>query len=137
MKKYILRSKAFLGEVLVEIDDKQDVVFLDIRNAEMNENQRAWTCQKFSVNETVKNLLTSPNTEIIESKEEITFSAFWNKYDDKLSSSKKKTEAKWNKMSEGEQAKAYNHIPRYFCTLVGGIRKKYAETYLNSELWNN
>ena len=68
---------------------------------------------------------------------EISFDDFWNKYDDKTNSSKKRTEAKWNKMPVAERARAYGYIEYYFINIPRGTRKKYAETYLNDELWNN
>jgi hypothetical protein len=62
---------------------------------------------------------------------------FWKKYNDKERSSKKRTLAKWNKMSQVEQTKAYNYIQKYFNSIPNGVETKYAETYLNAELWNN
>ena len=73
----------------------------------------------------------------VEQVREVTFQMFWLKYDDMVMSSKKRTLAKWNKMSQGDQIKAYNYITKYFNSLPTGVRKKYAETYLNAELWNN
>lgn len=40
-------------------------------------------------------------------------------------------------MTSAEQGKAYRFIGRYIASLGQGIRQKYAETYLNAELWNN
>ena len=67
----------------------------------------------------------------------VTFEMFWQRYDDKLNSSKKRTKQKWDKMKEGERVKAFNFIGRYFASIPQGTRKKNAETYLNAELWNN
>lgn len=74
---------------------------------------------------------------IVGEKEALTFDMFWNKYNEKAHSSKKKTQAKWQRMSKEQQIKAYMHIPAYFKNIPNGIAKKYAETYLNSEIWNN
>jgi len=74
---------------------------------------------------------------VTEIDQNITFDKFWNRYDDKLNSSKKKTQVKWNKMPAAEQAKAFRYIGKYFASIPSGTRKKYAETYLNAELWNN
>lgn len=67
----------------------------------------------------------------------ITFEMFWNRYDDKVLSSRRKTEARWNRMTKADQIKAFNFINRYEQNIPTGTRKKYAETYLNSEIWNN
>lgn len=74
--------------------------------------------------------------EIVELEMKISFEMFWNKYDDKLRSSKKKTEKIWNKLTEPNQIKAYYYINTYNRNR-GTAEKKYAETYLNAELWNN
>jgi hypothetical protein len=68
---------------------------------------------------------------------EIDFDRFWKRYDDRVNSSRKRTLIKWNKMPKSEQIKAFYFVGKYFASLPPGIRKKYAETYLNDELWNN
>lgn len=71
---------------------------------------------------------------------DITFVMFWEKWfqhREKDNSSKKRAEIKWNKMSKDARMKAYDYIYRYFYRLPVGVMPKYAETYLNSELWNN
>ncbi|MDR0677691.1 MAG: hypothetical protein LBF57_03400 [Holosporaceae bacterium] len=109
----------------------------DIRRAELTISQKKamYNCVPTHVNSI--QIVKTENSTVTEIFQEITFEMFWNKYDDKLSSSKKRAIAKWNKMSSAEQVKAYNYIRKYFNTLEGGIRKKYAETYLNAETWNN
>jgi hypothetical protein len=81
--------------------------------------------------------LKTSNTTITEIKENITFEMFWDRYDDKINSSKFKTERQWNKMNPVDQSKAYHFIPRYFAHVPQGTRKKYATTYLSDQLWNN
>ena len=77
-----------------------------------------------------------PTATFVEKKMEVTFDMFWNRYADKDRSSKKKTQAQWDKMPVTEQAKAYAFIPKYN-RLRGPADKKYATTYLSDELWNN
>ena len=73
---------------------------------------------------------------ILEKRMEVTFDMFWNRYNDKERSSKKKTQVLWEKMTEGNQIKAYLYLPTYN-RKRGTAEKKYATTYLNDELWNN
>jgi hypothetical protein len=78
--------------------------------------------------------------EATEIKTEVTFEVFWNRYfagRPKDNSSRKRAETKWNRMSKGEQAKAYAYIGLYLGNVAYGTQPKHAETYLNSELWNN
>ena len=73
-------------------------------------------------------------TEVLE---EITFEMFWNRYNEKVRSSKKKAMITWKRLSRADQVKAFNHIRKYEQNIAPGVAKKYAETYLNAELWNN
>lgn len=76
------------------------------------------------------------NFTVVELQQNITFEMFWNAYADKIRSSKKKSEKAWNKFPEAEQVKAYYFIQKYN-RHRGNAEKKYCETYLNAELWNN
>jgi hypothetical protein len=73
---------------------------------------------------------------VVELAQRINFLVFWDKYDDKLRSSKKRSEKLWDKLSQPDQAKAYYFIDTYNRNR-GSAEKKYCETYLNAELWNN
>lgn len=73
---------------------------------------------------------------VVELGMNITFDLFWDKYDKKAKSSKKKALKVWNRLTESNQVKAFYFIQTYD-TNRDFTDKKYAETYLNSELWNN
>lgn len=137
MKRYSLTSKKFSGEVIYEFDDEGCLSLFDMRGAELSISQKKamYNCVPTHVDSI--QIIKTEHSKLTEIVQEVTFEMFWEKYDDKLSSSKKRALAKWNKMSSSEQVKAYKYIRRYFNTLEGGIRKKYAETYLNAETWNN
>jgi hypothetical protein len=72
----------------------------------------------------------------VELEQHITFEMFWYKYNDKIRSSKKRSLKLWDKLSESDQIKAYYHIDTYN-RKRGNAEKKYCETYLTAELWNN
>jgi len=74
---------------------------------------------------------------ITEVLEEVTFDMFWRKYNDPNRSSKKKSLARWNKLNVPNQRKAFFYYDTYIKNIPPGIDKKYCETYLNAELWNN
>ncbi|MBQ9254991.1 MAG: hypothetical protein IJ180_09495 [Bacteroidales bacterium] len=141
MRTYSITSDKLQGEILVTFDENDNLQNIDLTNANMTEGERNW----FLANKpsTIEKLMTlkdkskfNMKIELVPEKE-ITFEMFWQRYDDKYNSSKKRTKQKWDKMSKSEQAKAYNYINRYFSNIPYGTRKKYAETYLNAELWNN
>ena len=138
VRKFLFTSDKFKGAVEFEFTDLILTKY-DTSGAELSETQRIYFAKNLPRElADIQACLTQPKsakfTEIVQ---EITFDSFWNKYDDKVNSSKKRTETKWNKMSKNEQIKAFNYIQKYFPSVPYGTRKKFAETYLNAELWNN
>jgi hypothetical protein len=136
MRTFILTSQSFDGEVFFHYVNEKLVKFSCI-DATLSEIQHAYILAHLPLTVSMLENCKSPTSKIAEINPNITFEMFWNRYDDKQNSSKKKTQTKWNKMPATEQVKAFNHITRYFVSIPAGIRKKYAETYLNAELWNN
>ena len=139
MKHFQLTASSFEGAVDLYFNDLNLLERFDTSRADLSEKQQIWILQSLprELAEVKSVMKKSPNVKITEVSEEVTFDMFWNKYDDKLCSSKKKAILKWNKMPLSERQKAYNSISKYFQYLAPGTRKKYAETYLNAELWNN
>lgn len=137
METYILTNKtAFEGDVIITYDNGRFQA--DFTKSTVTIGQQKFILTKMS--EGLKPMLDYFNNKSEGSKcvkLVVDFDIFWNRYDDKLNSSKKKTKAKWDKMNEGERTKAFNFIGIYMCSIPAGTRKKYAETYLNAELWNN
>lgn len=66
----------------------------------------------------------------------VTFDMMWDLYNDKVRSSKTKSLKKWNRMTTDNQVRAYLYFPTYDRNR-GSAEKKYLETYLNAEQWNN
>jgi hypothetical protein len=106
-------------------------------HADLSEKQQIFLLKNMPREISELEKLKTANVTITEVKQEITFDMFWIRYDDKLNSSKKRTERKWQKMNDADRVRAFYFIPRYFSNIPAGTRKKYAETYLNDELWNN
>lgn len=140
MKTYKITSEKIAGEITVVYDDRRELAKLDMSGAEMTIQQKNWL------------MANQPNTEdkLFDMQQKskwmkidlmpesiITFEMFWQRYDDKINSSKKRAKQRWDKMSERDRNKAFYYINRYFASIPQGTRKKYAETYLNAELWNN
>lgn len=133
---FSMTADSFAGEVIFEYDDAGNLVKYDLTGATLSVQQQVFILQKQPF--TIEKLQEWQRISPVKIQEvQVTFEKFWNKYDDKLNSSKKKTQAKWEKMSKVDQQKAFNYLSKYFLYLPPGTRKKYAETYLNAELWNN
>lgn len=139
MKTYSLTSTAFDGEVLFDFDDAGNLVKFDTSAATLSQNQQMWILKQMPKHlaHIQKVLGESKTATLTEIKQEVTFDMFWNRYNLKDRSSKKRTLIKWNRMNRADQIRAFNHIAKYELTLKPGVDKKYAESYLNAELWNN
>lgn len=112
----------------------------DVSGATLTEAQQRWSLENIPITSlpNMMDVMKKTNGAVLtEVKVEVTFELFWNKYDDKQCSSKKKAMIVWKKMSYAQQVKAYDYLNKYFMFMAPGTRKKYAETYLHAELWNN
>jgi len=139
MKHYQLTSAAFAGAVDLFFDDAGMLQKFDMTGATLSQQQQEWILREMQpyLNDLKIQLAGSDTAKITEVTTEVTFEMFWDRYDDKINSSRKRTLQKWNRMTRTDQLRAYNNINRYLNNLPSGTRKKFAETYLNSELWNN
>lgn len=139
MKKISLTSVAFTGEVVLNFNDFGLLTGFDTQGAELTEAQQIYFLKRLPKElSAIERLLAGSNTaKLTEINTEVSFDMFWNRYNEKVRSSKKKAYARWVKMPQAEQIKAYNYINKYNRSLGTGIARKYAETYLNAELWNN
>lgn len=136
---YSLTSEGFSGEVIFEYNEGGLLEKYDISSAQLSEDQQIWMLKRLprelaELDRIIKGTISAKLTEI---SQNVTFEMFWNKYNEKERSSKKRTLQKWNRMGKADQAKAYYYIQKYLNSIAVGVAKKYAETYLNAELWNN
>lgn len=145
-KKFVVTSTAWHGEVeLMYSDETLDnkdgnmlLVLLDIRRAELSEQQHVWFLRSmprelFGLEEKLK----GSSATLTELAINVTFDMFWHRYNPPANSKKKESLNKWNRMPESERVLAYNHIAKYERNMKSWQTKMYAETYLNSYLWNN
>ncbi len=136
MKIYHLTSIAWTGFIEFVFNDNTLLEKWE-NHAELSEGQQVFLLKNLPREIPELEKLKTPNTKITEIKEVITFTMFWDRYDDKVNSSRFKTERSWNKMTPVDQSRAFHFIPRYFAHIPQGTRKKYATTYLSDQLWNN
>ena len=137
--KYALTSTVWTGEILITYNKESLLINLDISNANLSVQQHVWFLKNMprELLELENFVKTSNTVTLVQVELEVSFEMFWNKYNEKLRSSKKKSQVTWNRLPKAEQMKAYNYIRRYEQNIPGGVLKKYAETYLHSEIWNN
>ncbi|MBS4057779.1 MAG: hypothetical protein KGZ82_10725 [Bacteroidales bacterium] len=139
MKHYSLTSTTFTGEVTFVFNDDGLLQSFDQSGAGLSEAQQVFLLRQLprDLPDIEKFLKTSPTAVFTEIKQNITFEMFWDKYNEKIRSSKKRTQRAWQRLKATDQVRAYNFILKYESSLYPGTQKKYAETYLNAELWNN
>ncbi len=139
MKTYLLTCDAWDGEIEVVYNDLSLMLSLDTSRAQLSESQQIWFLRNMprELAELQKLVEKHPRLKLTEIKVDVTFDMFWERYNEKIRSSKKKAEKAWSRLSKTDRTKAFRHIQTYEMHLHAGTQKKYAETYLNSELWNN
>jgi len=139
MKKLSFTSGAFTGEVILTFNELGFLVSYDALSAQLTPDQQKWFLQKLpcELAEVERVLAGSPTAKLTEISLDITFDMFWSRYNDKVRSSRKKAMLKWIRMSNSDRTKAYHFISKYEMNIPQGVSRKYAETYLNNELWNN
>jgi len=136
MRTFHLTSLAFDGYVEFVFSENGLLERYEI-HANLSEKQQVYILKHLPREIRELDNFKSETATITEVTMDVTFDQFWNRYDEKIRSSKKKTMARWNKMSKGEQNRAYRFIPKYESNILPGTAKKYAETYLTAELWAN
>lgn len=143
MKTYLLQSSRFDGHVLFEFNDEGLLVRYDLTEATLNEEQTVFILQKLPKTiDAIQTVLGNSKEAklILQKVVAVTFDMFW--FDKgrarwPQNSSKKKCLTWWNRSKQTERDKAYNYLPAYEKNIPAGTARKYAETYLNAELWNN
>lgn len=139
MKRYLLTSTAWNGEIEITYNDLQLLMNLDLSRADLSEQQQIWFLRNMprELAELQALMSKAASATLTELTGEVTFDMFWGRYDEKVRSSKKKALKIWNRLSVKDREKAFNFIRKYENSIAPGVSKKYAETYLNAELWNN
>jgi hypothetical protein len=133
-----MTSNTFEGQVEFDYDDTTGLMSsYSTEHACLTEKQQVWLLKNLPRELAEAQTLLGANPHIQFKPEEVTFEMFWHSYDDKINSSRKRTLKAWERLTKADQARAFQFMKTYFRNIPQGTRKKYAETYLNAELWNN
>ncbi|MGI6342011.1 MAG: hypothetical protein ACOXZ9_03720 [Bacteroidales bacterium] len=137
--QYSITSTLWQGEIIATYNSNQLLMSINLQNAELTENQHIWFLQHMPRDLAALQRYVDANKTLTltQIETEVTFEDFWNKYDEKTRSSKKKAQLRWNRLSKHDQVRAYRFIDKYFQNMPSWQSKKLAESYLSSELWNN
>ncbi len=142
MRTFKFTSDNITGEIIINYNDREIIV--DASAAEIDDKQLSYLGSAIftrAINpDDLKSIVEGSkfNAKIVEIVKDYTFQEFWDRYFKdryKDNSSKKRSEALWNKLSKVKKSDAYNYIPKYFSNLRPGVEIKLAETYLSQEIW--
>jgi hypothetical protein len=135
--KYILTSEHFDGELVLEYNLDDVLVRFDNRAA-LNEAQLTWLSGNFPLTvDAANSLLQRSKLKATVVPADLGFEVFWDAYDYKAYSNRKLCLKLWDKLSHADRIAVLLDIPKYENRLIKqpGVAKKYAETYLRSEVW--
>lgn len=112
MKKYILTSPSFDGNVIFGYDDDHELLSLYSNESEMNSQQRAWLLKNLPCGiAQVSQLAKLIKGKLEEMPEDISFNSFWEAYKKKIN--KVRTEPLFNKLSDADKLTAIRRIRPY------------------------
>jgi hypothetical protein len=138
MRTFYMTSNSWTGQIKIQYNDLDMLINCDLSEAQLNQEQHRWFLRRMPIAlSELQELIQNSTARLVELNQEITFDTFWNRYNDKVRSSRKKAEKIWSRLSAADRAKAYIYISTYEANRPKGTEKKYCETYLNAELWNN
>lgn len=135
MKKYVLTSPSFAGSVELGYDFNGHLVFYSYA-AEMSEKQLQWFLPRLPKNEVELNGLKAVvKGELKEVPADLSFDAFWDKYDKKIN--RKRCEPIWKKLTDAQKMQALMNVPAYDSYLQRtGIGKAHPDNYLTREYFS-
>jgi hypothetical protein len=140
MKRYILTSPKFTGEinVLYGLDNK--LLFIDFMKADLSEHQISFFKKAVPVFFTDQFLEAFPNSNlnVLEEGYQVTFEMWWNRYN--LKHNKARCLSIWNaKLSEADRVNAYFKLGSYERHLSLNTWKNKADpdTYLRQRYWES
>jgi hypothetical protein len=138
MKKYIITSQKFTGQVELVYNGRGLLNKVDFSSGELEEHQVHYLVRHIPANEgEMGNSFKAVPLTIVSEDYRITFDDFWVAYDQKHN--RKRAEALWIKLSKSDQVIAYNGLKAYTKHLNVNPWKNKADpdTYLRNRMWEN
>jgi hypothetical protein len=141
MKRYLITSAAFTGEIQVLYGQDAKLLYIDFLNCEMSEEQISFFKEKLPVYWSDENFnkafASAKSINVVEEGYKIAFDTFWNKYN--LKHNRIRAEKLWNKLSEADKVNAYFGLRGYERHLMLNQWKSKAdpETYLRNRYWES
>lgn len=140
MPKYIITFAKQEANALLEYNDDGYLIKYELTPGTLDNSQFVWIFSRFPRKLEFLERWKKWNIDNVIIKkldEDLSFDAFYNRYNYKVSK-RSRSENIWKVMTDANKALALAYIQKYERFLLDtGANKKYPETYLNSEAWNN
>lgn len=137
MKKYIVTTINYQGQITYGYDDNNQLVLVELDGIH-EQQHRINILKNLPLTLDVLNKWTHNNKNITVTLllEDITFEVFWSNYNYKMG--KQEAERAWNKLSVADKTRAIKRIRAYDRYISDrGIAKAYAQKYLNQRRFND
>jgi hypothetical protein len=139
MKKYILTSPRFSGDINVLYGPDNKLLLIDFMRAQLTDEQIEYFKLKLPVVFTPSfyEAFNSSTLTVLEEGYTVTFEQWWNRY--KKKHNKIRCEKIWNKLSEADQVNAYVMLSKYerHLTIENWKSKADPDTYLRQRYWES
>lgn len=139
MKRYIITSPKFIGEIHLLYGADNKLLLIDFMKCDLNEGQIEFFKDKLPVTYSEKFMEPFGNSKltVIEEGYKVTFDIMWNRYDHKVN--RIRAEKEWNKLSEADQVNAFARYPLYDRHLKLNAWKTKAglDRYLKDRFWES
>jgi hypothetical protein len=139
MKRFIITSPKFTGEinVLYGLDDK--LQFIDFMKCDLTEEQITFFKTKLPVfyTESFKDAFGTSRLDVVEHGYKVSFEQWWDKYD--LKRNRERCLKLWKNLSEADQVNAFFKLGMYerYLMLQQWRTKAEPDTYLRKRYWDN
>lgn len=139
MKRIIITSSKFDGEVRVVYSGDYQLVLIDFGSSVLDHQQISWLKAKIptQLHKDIALDFAPVPVDIIFENYEISFTQFWDSY--KLKVNRLRAERLWDKLSKVDRIKAYGGIAVYerYLSKNSWMNKAHPDTYLKNKYWTN
>jgi hypothetical protein len=139
MRRFIITSPKFTGEinVLYGLDNK--LQFIDFMKCDLTEEQTTFFKNRLPVfyTETFLESFGTSRLDVVEEGYRVTFDQWWTRYD--LKRNRDRCLKMWNKLTEADQVNAFFKLNMYerHLSLNAWKTKAEPETYLRKRYWDS
>jgi hypothetical protein len=144
MKKFIITSPSFTGEINVLYGLDWKLLFIDFLKCDLSDEQMQYFKDKLPVNltgedktESLTQCFGKSKLNIVEEGYFVSFDQWWTRYN--LKRNRARCEKLWHKLSDADKVNAFFKLGMYdrHLALEQWKTKADPDTYLRNKYWNN